>query len=121
MTHNGIDIDQFILLTVYPTITFFAIGGLAKRLNLSEPLKYGMQALSCVVFAVFYFVAIPNGGAHGFSRVDNLWRDTLSHGEKIYHTCRWRGRKPGSLERGPKNITEKTKTKSYTIETSHRP
>jgi hypothetical protein len=69
LTHNGIDIDQFILLTVYPTITFFVIGVIAKRLNLSEGLKYGMQALSCVVFAVFYFVAIPNGGAHGLAAV----------------------------------------------------
>ena len=69
MTHNGIDIDQFILLTVYPTITFFVIGVIAKRLNLREPLKYGMQALSCIVFAVFYFVAIPNGGAYGLAAV----------------------------------------------------
>ena len=69
LTHNGIDIDQFILLTVYPTITFFVIGVIAKRLNLSEPLKYGMQALSCIVFAVFYFIAIPNGGAYGLAAV----------------------------------------------------
>lgn len=69
MTHNGIDIDQFILLTVYPTITFFVIGLIAKRLNLSEPSKYGMQALSCIAFAVFYFIAIPNGGAHGLAAV----------------------------------------------------
>ena len=69
MTHNGIDIDQFILLTVYPTITFFVIGVIAKRLDLSESLKYGMQALSCIVFAFFYFIAIPNGGAHGLAAV----------------------------------------------------
>jgi hypothetical protein len=69
LAHNGIDIDQFILLTIYPTITFFAIGVIAKRLNLNEPLKYGMQAFSCVVFAVFYFVAIPNGGAYGLAAV----------------------------------------------------
>ena len=69
LTHNGIDIDQFILLTVYPTITFFVIGVIAKRLNRSEPLKYVMQALSCIVFSVFYFVAIPNGGAHGLAAV----------------------------------------------------
>jgi hypothetical protein len=69
LTHNGIDIDQFILLTVYPTITFFVIGVISKRLNISEPLKYGMQALSCFVFAVFYFVAIPNGGAYGIAAV----------------------------------------------------
>ena len=69
MTHNGIDIDQFILLTLYPTITFFVIGLIAKRLSLSEPLKYGMQALSCIVFAFFYFIAIPNGGAYGLAAV----------------------------------------------------
>jgi hypothetical protein len=69
LTHNGIDIDQFILLAVYPTITFFIIGIIAKRLSIGEPLKYGVQASSSIIFAVVYFLAIPNGGAQGLATV----------------------------------------------------
>ncbi|MFY9565560.1 MAG: hypothetical protein WAQ29_04355 [Nitrososphaeraceae archaeon] len=69
MTHNGIDIDQFILLAVYPTITFFIIGLIGKRLSIGEPLKYAIQASSSIIFAVVYFLAIPNGGAQGLATV----------------------------------------------------
>jgi hypothetical protein len=69
LTHNGIDIDQFILLAVYPTITFFIIGIIAKRLSMGEPLKYAIQASSSIIFAVVYFLAIPNGGAQGLATV----------------------------------------------------
>lgn len=69
MTHNGIDIDQFILLAIYPTITFFVIGIIAKRISLGEPLKYAIQASNSIIFAVVYFLAIPNGGAQGLATV----------------------------------------------------
>ena len=69
MTHNGIDIDQFILLAIYPTIIFFVIGIIAKRISLGEPLKYAIQASNSIIFAVVYFLAIPNGGAQGLATV----------------------------------------------------
>ena len=69
MTHNGIDIDQFILLTLYPTAAFFVIGLLARKFTLSEPLKYITQASSCIIFAIVYIVTIPNGGAQGLATV----------------------------------------------------
>jgi hypothetical protein len=69
LTHNGIDIDQFILLAIYPTITFFVIGIIAKRIPLGEPLKYVIQASNSIIFAVVYFLAIPNGGAQGLATV----------------------------------------------------
>jgi hypothetical protein len=69
LTHNGIDIDQFILLAIYPTITFFVIGIIAKRISLGEPLKYAIQASNSIIFAVVYFLAIPNGGAQGLATV----------------------------------------------------
>ena len=69
MTHNGIDIDQFILLALYPTAAFFVIGLLARKFTLSEPLKYVAQALSCIIFAIVYIVTIPNGGAQGLATV----------------------------------------------------
>jgi hypothetical protein len=69
LTHNGIDIDQFILLAVYPTIAFFALGLIANKMRLREPLKYGLQGLSCASFSILYFITIPNGGAQGLATV----------------------------------------------------
>lgn len=69
MTHNGIDIDQFILLTLYPTAAFFVIGLLSRKFTLREPLKYVAQALCCIIFAIVYIVTIPNGGAQGLATV----------------------------------------------------
>jgi predicted permease len=69
LTHNGIDIDQFILLAVYPTVAFFALGLIANKMRLREPLKYGLQALSCASFSIIYFITIPNGGAQGIATV----------------------------------------------------
>jgi hypothetical protein len=77
MTHTGIDIDQFILLAVYPTITFFIIGIIAKRLSLGEPLKYAIQASNSIIFGVVYFLAIPNGGAQGLATVLILFGGVL--------------------------------------------
>jgi hypothetical protein len=69
LTHNGIDIDQFILLAIYPTITFFVIGIIAKKISIGEPLKYAIQASNSIIFAVVYFLAVPNGGAQGLATV----------------------------------------------------
>jgi hypothetical protein len=77
MTHTGIDIDQFILFAVYPTITFFIIGIIAKRLSLGEPLKYAIQASNSIIFGVVYFLAIPNGGAQGLATVLILFGGVL--------------------------------------------
>lgn len=77
MTHNGIDIDQFILLTIYPTVTFFIIGLIARKFGFGEPLKYASQAASCIIFAVAYIVAVPNGGAHGLAAVLILFSGIL--------------------------------------------
>ncbi|MDQ3840393.1 MAG: hypothetical protein M3297_14130 [Thermoproteota archaeon] len=69
MTHNGIDIDQFILLTIYPTAVFFLIGLFSRRFRLSEPIKYTAQAFGCIIFAIVYIVTVPNGGAQGLAVV----------------------------------------------------
>ena len=69
MPHNGIDIDQFILLTVYPTAVFFAIGLIAKRGMLSEVLKYALQGIACIIFSIAYFVGVDHGGANGLAIV----------------------------------------------------
>jgi len=77
LTHNGIDIDQFILLTIYPTVTFFIIGLIARKFGFGEPLKYASQAASCIIFAIAYIVAVPNGGAHGLAAVLILFSGIL--------------------------------------------
>lgn len=69
MTHNGIDIDEFILLTIYPTVVIFAIGYIARKINLGESLKYAIQAAASIIFAIIYLVSIPNGGAQGLALV----------------------------------------------------
>lgn len=69
MPHNGIDIDTYILLTIYPIISFFAIGFVGRKFNLDEALKYFFQGVSCLLFALFYIVMIPRGGAQGLALV----------------------------------------------------
>ena len=69
MTHNGIDIDQFLLLTIYPSILFFGVGFIAKKTAMRESLKYALQALICIIFSIIYFVVIPHGGAQGLAIV----------------------------------------------------
>jgi hypothetical protein len=69
LTHNGIDIDQFILLAIYPSITFFVLGLIANKTKVRESLKYALQGLSCSIFSISYFIAIPNGGAQGLATV----------------------------------------------------
>jgi O-antigen/teichoic acid export membrane protein len=67
LPHNGVDIDQYILLTIYPIVVFFAIAILGKKFKLDEALKYFFQGISCILFAVFYIILIPRGGAQGLA------------------------------------------------------
>lgn len=69
MVHLGIDIDQFILLTIYPAAVFFAIGFIAKKTGMRQLLSYSLQAATCFGFAIAYFVLVPNGGAQGLAIV----------------------------------------------------
>ena len=69
MPHNGIDIDQFILLTIYPAAAFFVLGFLRKKFRFSEALQYILQGGTCIVFSIVYFIAIPHGGAQGLAIV----------------------------------------------------
>jgi hypothetical protein len=69
LTHNGIDIDQYILFAVYPTVIIFGFGFLAKKNIICESIKYTLQAITCIIFSIAYFVAVPNGGAQGLAIV----------------------------------------------------
>jgi peptidoglycan/LPS O-acetylase OafA/YrhL len=65
MPHNGVDIDQYLLLILYPSIAFFATGYLARRKNISKSNTYAMQSIICFAFSILYYFAIPHGGAQG--------------------------------------------------------
>ena len=69
MTHNGVDIDQFLLLAIYPTIAFFAVGYVGKKLALSDFKKYALQSLTSFAFSISYFVLVPKGNAQGIAFV----------------------------------------------------
>ena len=69
MVHLGIDIDQFILLTIYPAAVFFAIGYVAKKTKMQAAKSYLLQAVTCIAFAITYVFAVPNGGAQGLAIV----------------------------------------------------
>jgi predicted Kef-type K+ transport protein len=69
MVHLGIDIDQFILLTIYPAAAFFVIGYVAKKTKMPPIKSYLLQAVTCLTFAIVYIITIPNGGAQGLAIV----------------------------------------------------
>src|ERR671912_280289 len=123
MTHNGIDIDQFILLTIYPTVTFFIIGLIARKFGFGEPLKYGSQAASCIIFAIVYIVAVPNGGAHGLAAVLILFSGILFLMARRY-IMHPRGEEENPVQReqiqtgNQKGATEKTNSTSSARDTA---
>jgi heme/copper-type cytochrome/quinol oxidase subunit 4 len=69
MTHNGIDIDQYVLFTIYPFAAFMVSGLVARKTKMAEVTKYVIQAAICIAFSIVYFVAVPNGGAQGLAIV----------------------------------------------------
>jgi hypothetical protein len=69
MPHLGIDIDEYVLLAIYPAAAFFAIGFIAKRMHMHPGTSYLLQAITCIVFAIAYILAVPNGGAQGLAIV----------------------------------------------------
>jgi len=69
MPHLGIDIDEYVLLTIYPAAAFFAIGFIAKKTHMHPGTSYLLQAITCIAFAITYLLAVPNGGAQGLAIV----------------------------------------------------
>ena len=64
-----LDIDQYILFTIYPAATIFGLGFFARKAKISESLKYVFQASASIIFSILYFEAIPNGDAQGLAVV----------------------------------------------------
>ena len=64
-----LDIDQYILLTIYPSAAIFGLGFFARKAKISESLKYVLQGAVSIIFSIIYFEAVPNGGAQGLAIV----------------------------------------------------
>jgi uncharacterized membrane protein YfcA len=69
MSHNGIDIDQYLLLILYPSIVFFTIGYITKKKNVKKSITYVVQSVICFVFSIMYYLFIPKDGAEGLSLI----------------------------------------------------
>ncbi len=63
------DIDQYILLTIYPAGVIFGLGFLASKASFGEILKYTLQGCASILFSIIYYFTIPNGGAQGLAIV----------------------------------------------------
>jgi L-lactate permease len=73
MSHNGIDIDQYILLILYPSIAFFVIGYITKKKNIKKSITYIIQSIICFIFSTAYYIFVPHGGAQGLSLILGLF------------------------------------------------
>ena len=67
MTHNDVDIVDFVLYTIYPTAAFFVIGFIAKKTDMKQLYTYIAQAAVCFAFSIAYFALVPLGGAQGIA------------------------------------------------------
>jgi uncharacterized membrane protein YfcA len=65
----AIDIDQYLLLILYPSIVFFTIGYITKKKNVKKSITYVIQSVICFVFSITYYLFIPNDGAEGLSLI----------------------------------------------------
>jgi predicted Kef-type K+ transport protein len=88
LPHLGIDIDEYILLTIYPAAVFFAIGYIAKKTRIRQMVVYLLQGVMCLAFAIGYLFAVPNGGADGLEIVLGMFGVLLlfmARKQKIMH------------------------------------
>src|SRR6188472_1035648 len=63
MAHNGVDIDQYLLLILYPSIAFFVTGFITKKKDVKKTITYIIQAIICFIFSISYYLFVPRGGA----------------------------------------------------------
>ncbi|HEY6536927.1 MAG TPA: hypothetical protein VIY08_14195 [Candidatus Nitrosocosmicus sp.] len=73
MPTTGVDIDQYILLILYPSIVFFLVGYVAKKRGIKKPLLYLIQSIVCFVFSISYYLYVPQNGAFGLALILGLF------------------------------------------------
>jgi len=84
MSHNGIDIDQYILLIIYPSIAFFLIGFITKKKkecqeinNIHNPINNLLLILHCVLP-----FCTPRGSPRSFTDTGAVWGFAFGASEK---------------------------------------
>ena len=87
MPHNGIDIDQFILLTIYPTAAFFVLGFLRKKFRFSEVLtvRITRRNMYSIFNCIFYINSSWRCTGFGNSTI-NVWNIITIYGQKKYNS-----------------------------------
>jgi Ca2+/Na+ antiporter len=73
MAQNGVDIDQYLLLILYPSIAFFVTGFITKKKDVKKTITYIIQAIICFIFSISYYLFVPSGGAEGLALVLGLF------------------------------------------------
>jgi L-lactate permease len=73
MVFNGVDIDQYLLLIIYPSIAFFIVGYITKKKTIKKTLTYIFQSIICFIFSIAYYFFVPHEGAEGLSIVLGLF------------------------------------------------
>jgi len=58
MSHLGVDVFDFLLLTIYPVIGLFIIEMISRVAKISSWLKLGIQGIVCMGFAISYITMI---------------------------------------------------------------
>lgn len=55
MSHTGVDVIDFLLITIYPVAGIFAVEMASRIIRAPKWVKLLAQALTCIGFAVAYF------------------------------------------------------------------
>jgi len=58
MSHLGIDIIDYLLLTIYPVIGLFVIEIVSRTLKITSWVKLVIQGILCIGFAIAYVTLI---------------------------------------------------------------
>ncbi len=58
MSHLGIDVIDFLLLTIYPVAALFVIEMIARAIKIPSWIKLSIQAVTMIGFGVAYVTAI---------------------------------------------------------------
>lgn len=117
MSHNGIDIDEYILLIIYPSIAFFTVGFISKKKEFSKVITYILQSIICFTFSIAYYFLIPRSGALGLALILGLFGILLliiARKEKINPTIEEEG-KEGKEEEGKLSHQDNSNADSHSI------
>lgn len=59
MSHTGVDVIDFLLLTAWPALALLGIEGISRAIRAPRWAKLVAQAAACAAFAVAYVTLLP--------------------------------------------------------------